>query len=117
MTGRQLRLLLVEDSDDDAELVLGALRRGGMDPICERVQTREAMAAALESGRQWDVVVSDYTMARFSALAAFELLTQRGIDVPFIIVSGTVGEEIAVHALKLGAHDFMLKANLTRLVP
>ncbi len=111
-----LRVLLIEDSSDDAELVVEALRGGGFDPTWQRVETRAAMAAALDS-REWDVVLSDYSMPRFSAPAAFETLTQKGQDLPFIIVSGTVGEEAAVRAMKLGVQDYILKTNLARLCP
>jgi two-component system cell cycle sensor histidine kinase/response regulator CckA len=116
MGDRPLRVLIVEDSDTDAALTERVLRKGGFAPICERVETAEAMAAALESG-PWDVVVSDYTMPRFSAPAAFALLKDKGLDVPFIIVSGTVGEEAAVEAMRLGVQDYLVKGKLARLVP
>lgn len=109
-----LRVLMVEDSPDDAELVLAALRGGGFELTFERVETKEEMIAALE-GREWDVVLSDYSLPRFSAPAAFTTLTDKRRDVPFIIVSGTIGEEVAVGAMKLGVQDYILKSNLTRL--
>ncbi|MGH7823282.1 MAG: response regulator [Candidatus Binatia bacterium] len=111
-----LRVLIVEDSPDDAELVVRALRRGGYDPSCERVYTRETMKAALE-GRPWDVVISDYSMPGFDGPAALTLLQEKGLDLPFILVSGTVGEETAVAAMKAGAHDYLMKDNLARLAP
>ncbi len=111
-----LRVLLVEDSEDDAELVVRALTRGGYDVIHERVQTREAMAAALDR-QQWDAIVSDYSMPEFDAPSAFEVLRGRDLDIPFIIVSGTVGEETAVEAMRLGVHDYLLKGKLARLAP
>jgi signal transduction histidine kinase len=114
--GKALRVLLVEDSDDDQELVARALRRGGYEPEIERVETAEAMGAALASGR-WDVVLSDFSMPHFDAVAALRLLQQTGLDLPFIIVSGSVGEETAVAAMKAGAHDYVMKDNLARLVP
>jgi signal transduction histidine kinase len=110
-----LRVLVVEDSEDDAELLLRELRRGGFDPTAERVETPEAMRAALE--QQWDAVVSDWAMPHFSAPQALALLQETGRDLPFLIVSGTVGEEAAVAALHAGAHDFMSKGRLARLVP
>jgi two-component system, cell cycle sensor histidine kinase and response regulator CckA len=111
-----IRVLLVEDSDDDAELVVRALKRGQYEVYFERVQTREDMALALDR-RPWDVVVSDYAMPEFDAPSAFRVLRERALDIPFIIVSGTVGEETAVEAMKLGVDDYLLKGKLTRLVP
>jgi two-component system cell cycle sensor histidine kinase/response regulator CckA len=111
-----LNLLLVEDSEDDAALIILALKRGGYEVASERVDTREAMMAALDR-RAWDAVVSDYSMPTFDAPGAFGVLRERGLDIPFIIVSGTVGEETAVDAMKLGIHDYLLKGRLTRLVP
>ena len=110
-----LRALLVEDSEDDAALLLRELRRA-FDVAHVRVETPETMVDALESDR-WDVVLSDYSMPRFSAPAAFAVLQSKGLDLPFIIVSGTVGEETAVEAMRLGVHDYLVKGKLTRLVP
>ena len=114
--GIPLRVLIVEDSTDDAELVLRQLRRAGYDPVSERVQTAEDMKAALER-EAWDLVVSDYSMPQFDAPTALNLLNQTGRDVPFIVVSGSIGEDIAVTMMKTGAHDYVLKQNLTRFVP
>ena len=114
--GAQLRVLLVEDSPDDAELTVRALVGGGYAPIWERVDTEEAMGGALDRV-PWDVIISDYSMPRFSAPAALSFLQRRGVDLPFIIVSGTVGDEVAVAAMKAGAHDFIVKGKLMRLVP
>ena len=111
-----LHILIVEDSEDDALLLLRELRRGGYEPVFERVETPEAMKQALETGR-WDIIVSDYMMPKFSGLAALALLQESGLDLPFIIVSGNIGEDIAVGAMKAGAHDYIIKGNLTRLVP
>ena len=112
-----LRVLLVEDSSDDAMLLLRELKRGGYEVFHERVDTAECMRAALE-GQDWDVVVSDHAMPTFSAPAALELLRENGWrEVPFIIVSGHIGEEAAVKAMKAGAHDFIAKDSLARLVP
>jgi signal transduction histidine kinase len=112
---KPLRVLLVEDSDDDAQLVLHALTRGGYAPKWERVDTEAAMRIALE--KPWDVILSDYSMPTFSAPAAWALVRERGLDVPFIIISGTVGEETAVEAMRSGVHDYLLKDKLARLVP
>jgi len=114
--GTPLRVLIVEDSEDDAALLVRELRRGGYDPEFGRVDTAAAMSAALDR-EAWDIVISDYTMPRFSAPAALSLFQERGLDVPFIIVSGTVGEDTAVAAMKAGAHDYLMKGKLTRLVP
>jgi diguanylate cyclase (GGDEF)-like protein len=111
-----LRLLLIEDSMDDALLLVRELEMGGYDVACERVDTYDGMAAALERER-WDVVIADYTMPKFSGLAALELLRSRSGDSPFIFVSGTIGEDAAVAAMKSGADDYIMKGNLKRLVP
>ena len=113
--GVPLRVLIVEDSSDDAELVLRQLRRAGYDPAFERVQTADAMKGALER-EAWDLVVSDYSMPQFDAPAALNLLKQSGRDVPFLVVSGSIGEDVAVAMMKIGAHDYILKQNLTRFV-
>jgi two-component system cell cycle sensor histidine kinase/response regulator CckA len=111
-----LRVLLVEDSEDDAALVLRALAHAGFAVTHERVQTREAMSEALNR-ETWDAVVSDYSMPTFDAPSAFAVLREHGLDLPFIIVSGTVGEETAVEAMKLGVHDYLVKGKLARLAP
>ncbi len=114
--GISLRTLIVEDNEDDAQLVLRLLRKGGFDPAYERVDTAIAMREAV--GREkWDVIISDFNMPHFSGLAAIELYQEKGLDIPFIIVSGTIGEEAAVAAMRLGAHDYVMKNNLPRLVP
>jgi two-component system, NarL family, sensor histidine kinase UhpB len=113
--GAPLRALLVEDSEDDALLLQRELRRGDYEPVCERVDTAEAMEAALEE-RTWDIVISDHSMPAFSSSAALELLRRKGfVDMPFIIVSGRIGEDVAVAAMKAGAHDYIMKDNLARL--
>lgn len=113
---RALRVLLVEDSADDAELVLHELERGGYRVRAERVDTREDLMAALERSR-WDVVLSDYAMPQFSGPEALALVTGRGLELPFIIVSGTIGEDAAVAAMRSGADDYVLKQSLARLCP
>jgi PAS domain S-box-containing protein len=113
--GTPLRVLVVEDSDDDTTLLLRELQRQ-YDPTYERVQTAQAMGAAL-AGKPWDIVISDFNIPNFSALAALELLQHSGIDLPFIIVSGCIGEDDAVAAMKAGAHDALIKGNLKRLIP
>ncbi len=114
--GIPLRVLIVEDSEADVLLVIRELRRGGYEPSWERVDTAEAMSDALRR-QPWDIVFSDYHMPLFNALEALKLLKDTGIDLPFIIVSGSIGETGAVTALKSGANDFVAKDNLARLVP
>ena len=114
---RPLRLLLVEDSENDAALVLRELQRGGLDVTSERVESRDAMSAALDRTPPWDLVISDYSLPTFDAPGAVALVRERDLDLPIIIVSGTIGEETAVAALKAGAQDFIVKNRLARLVP
>src|SRR5712691_3586614 len=109
-----LRVLIIEDSEDDAGLLLRELRRGGYEPVYQRVDTPEATQAALQSGT-WSLILSDYSMPRFTAPEVLQLVKRAGLDVPFIIVSGTVGEEVAVSTMRSGAHDYLIKGNLTRL--
>ena len=111
-----LRILLIEDSDDDARLVLREVQHGGYEVESERVETADAMRAAL-TRQPWDLIICDFSLPRFSAPNALELLKKSNIDLPFIIVSGTIGEESAVNALKAGAHDFIIKGNFARLIP
>lgn len=111
-----LRVLIVEDSEDDTELILRELRRGGYVSEHRRVDSAEAMEQALAAG-EWDVVISDFTLPNFSGASALELVKGRGLDIPFIIVSGAIGEETAVAAMKAGAHDYVMKSSLGRLVP
>jgi PAS domain S-box-containing protein len=111
-----LHVLVVEDSIDDAELMVREIQRGGYAVEFERVETKAAMQEAL-SRRSWDIILSDYSMPRFSAMGALETLKTSGLDIPFLVISGTIGEETAVTALKAGAHDFLLKGRLARLIP
>ncbi len=111
-----LRLLLVEDSEDDAELLLWTLQQGGHDLVHACVSDAPAMNAALDSA-PWDLVIADYSLPHFSGIAALELVKARGLDIPFIIVSGHIGEDDAVAAMKSGAHDYVMKHNLSRLLP
>ncbi|MGE5594749.1 MAG: HD domain-containing phosphohydrolase [Hyphomicrobiales bacterium] len=114
-TPQDLAVLLVEDSEDDAALLIRALREIGP-ALIQRVETGEEMRAAL-AARDWDVVLCDYTLPAFSAIGAMEVVREHGRDIPFIIVSGSVGEETAVQALKAGAADFVMKGNYARLLP
>ena len=112
---RPLNVLIIDDSAPDALLILRELQRGRYSPTWERVSCAEEMGSALEQ-RAWDLVLSDYVLARFSAPEAFRLLQERGLDLPFIVVAGSVGEEAAVEALRAGIHDYVVKDNLSRLV-
>ncbi len=111
-----LRVLLIEDSEDDALLLVRQLGHGGYDLTLERVETAETMRAAL-AGREWDIVISDYSMPGFSAPGALEVLKKSGIDLPFIVLSGNIGEGTAVEVMRAGAHDYVMKNNLARLLP
>ncbi|MBI3161651.1 MAG: response regulator, partial [Chloroflexi bacterium] len=111
-----LAALLVEDVESDAQLLVRCLQKGGYDLVYEQIETAAEMRAALES-RSWDIVISDYKMPQFDGRAALKLLHETGIDIPFIVVSGTIGEETAVAMMKAGAHDYLVKGQLTRLVP
>jgi two-component system, cell cycle sensor histidine kinase and response regulator CckA len=110
-----LRVLIVEDSEDDAALVVRELIRGGFDVSHLRVDSASALLDALES--KWDIVISDHSMPGFSGTDALRLLRGRDSETPFLYVSGTLGEETAVEALKSGAQDYLVKGKLTRLVP
>jgi PAS domain S-box-containing protein len=115
-TKSPLRILFVEDSPEDVELMVRALRIMARPIAFERVEEAEALRAALDGG-SWDVVFSDWTMPRFNALAALGVLKDSGADVPFIIVSGTISDENAVTAMRAGAEDYLRKNNLLRLAP
>jgi PAS domain S-box-containing protein len=111
---KPLRVLLVEDSEDDALLEIRALKNGGYDPEYERVETAEAMRKSLQE-KPWDVILCDYALPQFNGLAAIALLEEADIDIPLIIVSGAIGEETAVECMRFGARDYVMKGNLHRL--
>jgi PAS domain S-box-containing protein len=111
-----LRILMVEDSANDTLLLAAELKRGGYDPVFERVETAASMQAALEV-HEWDLIICDYSMPHFSGPKALALYLQRALDIPFISVSGAVGEETVAELIKAGAHDYVMKSNLARLVP
>ena len=111
-----LRVLIVEDSQDDTWLIVRNLQRAGFRPDFERVETMAAMREALET-QSWDLIISDYSMPQFAGPAALALYRQKGLDIPFISVSGVIGEETAVEMMKAGAHDYVMKGNLARLAP
>ena len=111
-----LNVLMVEDSEHDARLVVKELRRGDFEPEVERVMTLAALEEALRRGG-WDIILSDYNLPSFTGLDALKLVRGRGLDLPFILISGAIGEETAVAAMKAGAHDYLMKDSLHRLVP
>jgi diguanylate cyclase (GGDEF)-like protein/PAS domain S-box-containing protein len=111
-----LRALIVEDAPDDAQLIAMELENGGYDVQFQRVDSAKSMLEALES-YPWDVIICDYVMPGFSGLEAAHILRQKGLDNPLVMISGKVGEEAAAEAIRAGASDFLLKANLSRLVP
>ncbi len=111
---RMLRVLMVEDSADDAKLVLRELRRDGYEPQDERVDTPDALRRALD-GQPWDIVISDYAMPQFNGLDALRIVREKGPDIPFIIVSGSIGEDTAVAVMKAGAQDYIMKDRMARL--
>ena len=113
---KPLRVLMAEDSEDDAELILRELRRGGFEVTHRRVETADAMREALAQ-KPWDIILSDFSMPEFSAPGALAVRRASGLDIPLIIVSGTIGEDIAVRSLHAGAQDFILKGKLGRLLP
>ena len=111
-----IRAIIVEDSEDDLLLLLRALKKGGFETIYTRVETSDDLKKALYD-YNWQLVISDHAMPRFSAPEALQVTKESGRDLPFIIVSGTIGEEIAVEAMRTGAHDYIMKDNLARLAP
>ncbi len=113
---KKIRVLIVDDSADDRELILMHLRRGGYDPDYHFAETKEEMMKALDE-RKWDLILCDYSMPGFDGLTAIKLVKERKRDIPFILISGAIGEELAVEAMKTGAHDYLMKDNLQRLIP
>jgi signal transduction histidine kinase len=116
VANKTLRALIADDSENDVLLLLRVLRKAGYQPVYERVSTAPAMQAALQR-QAWDIVISDYEMPHFGGFEALQLLKASGQDLPFILVSAVVSEETAVTAMKAGAHDYIMKRNLARLVP
>jgi len=113
---KTLAVLIVEDMESDAQLIVRLFKKAGYELVYEQVETAEQMRFALEQ-RAWDIVISDYKMPQFDGHAALKLLQETGRDIPFIVVSGTIGEETAVAMMKAGAHDYLIKGNLARLIP
>ncbi|MEP6903198.1 MAG: response regulator [Actinomycetota bacterium] len=113
---KTLRILNIEDSEQDTALVIRHLAHAGYELLTDRVETPEATRAALET-QEWDVILCDYTMPRFDALAVLAMLKEMNLDIPVIIISGTIGEKLSVKAMLAGAHDYFVKGKLARLAP
>ena len=116
MKDQSLRVLIIEDSENDALLIIRELKKGGYNPVYERVETAAAMKKALKE-KQWDIILCDYSMPKFNAPSAIAVLKKANIDIPLIIVSGNIGEETAAECMRLGAKDYIMKDNLSRLCP
>jgi signal transduction histidine kinase len=116
MNERRIRVLAVEDSENDFRLAMRLLRRAGFEPDCQRVQDLQSLRKALVEG-PWDAVISDFSMPGFSGLEALAEFRKAALDIPFIFVSGTIGEETAVAAMQAGANDYVMKENMSRLGP
>ncbi len=116
MKDKSLRVLIVEDSENDEMLLIRELKKGGYDPVYKRVETAATMKKALKL-KQWNIILCDYSLPKFNAPSAIALLKEANIDIPIIILSGTVGEETAVTCMRSGAHDYITKGNLSRLCP
>lgn len=113
---KPLRVLLLEDSPDDLDLLLLHLRRGGFTLTYECIETEKELRKSL-SGSTWDIIISDYSMPSFDGVSALQTVRASGLDIPFILISGAMGEELAVEAMRAGASDYFLKGNLHRLIP
>jgi PAS domain S-box-containing protein len=111
-----LRVLIVEDSEFDARILVNLLRAGGYEPAYRRVETARTLTDALRE-EPWELVLSDYNLPDFNASEALRIVQASGLDVPFIVISGGIGEDIAVGMMKAGAHDYLMKGHLARLVP
>ncbi len=116
MKDKSIHVLMIEDSEDDVLIIIRELKKGGYHPVYERVETVASMKKALKE-REWDIILCDYKMPKFSGLSAIVMLKENNIDIPILIVSGTIGEETAVKSMLLGAHDYIMKGNLSRLCP
>jgi two-component system, cell cycle sensor histidine kinase and response regulator CckA len=113
--GIPIRLLMIEDSEDDAALLLLFLRQGGYKVDSERVHSAAKLEEALS--KKWDIVVSDHSMPQFTGVEALKMVRAKDPEIPFIFVSGTIGEDAATDAMRVGAQDYVMKTNLKRLVP
>lgn len=113
---KSLRVLIIEDSENDAILLLRELRRSGYTPVHKRVDNTDDLLSALEN-EPWDIIISDFVMPKFSGLEALRLVREKGLDIPFIVTSGKISDETAVMTMKAGASDYIMKDNMSRLGP
>src|SRR5215472_16512469 len=113
---KELRVLIIEDSEDDARFLVRELKSAGVDPAYKVVTKEPQLAKALDD-EPWDVIVSDHSMPGFSSMDALRMLREKGRDIPFIVVSGAIGEDTAVNLMKAGANDYLMKGRTARLVP
>lgn len=113
--GKRISILIIEDSESDMELIIRQFQKANYDITYERVETADQMRAALEK-QPWDLVMADYTLPKFNAASALAILKKFCLDIPFVVVSGTIGEETAIEIMKAGAHDYIMKDNLSRPV-
>ena len=113
---KPLKVLIVEDNEDDAALLVRGLKSGGFEPIYARVDNAEDLHAALNES-SWEIIICDHAMPQFDSFAALTIVKETGLDLPFIVVSGVIGEEVAVATMRAGAHDYLMKDKLLRLVP
>ncbi|MEO5969746.1 MAG: ATP-binding protein [Bdellovibrionia bacterium] len=111
-----LNLLLIEDSEDDAFLITRELEKGGYQVHCHRIDTVDGLTTALTK-KDWDLIICDYSMPGFDALVALAMVKEVKLDIPFIVISGAIGESTAVETMRGGAHDYLMKGNLKRLIP
>jgi len=115
LVSRKLSVLIIEDSEEDAEQNVQYLKKAGYEVFSRRVETANEMRSALEK-QKWDIILSDYLMPRFSVPAALKIYKESDSDIPFIVISGAIGDKKAVGMMKAGAHDYFLKDNMTRFV-
>jgi diguanylate cyclase (GGDEF)-like protein/PAS domain S-box-containing protein len=113
---QSLRVLIVEDSEDDALLLIREIKKGGYDPVYERVATAAAMKKAIQE-KKWNIILCDYMMPGFNAPSSIYVLKEANVDIPLIVVSGTIGEETVIECMRFGAKDYIMKPNLSRLCP
>ena len=116
MNDQTLRVLMIDDSEDDVLLIVRELKKGGYHPVFERVDNAAAMKKALHD-QLWDIILCDYQMPEFDAPSAISVFKEENLDIPIIIISGTIGEETSVECMRLGAHDYFMKGKLSRLCP